>query len=133
MSATLPFDPSPAAPSAARRFVRETIDAAGLDVDVDMALLLTSELVTNAVQHTGRCGIVRVCSDPTFRVEVSDERPDLPVPAPPPAGRANPAAADAAMTSAGAESGRGLLFLDSLAARWGCETDGATKTVWFEL
>ena len=30
MPAILPFDPSPAAPSVARRFVRETIDAGGL-------------------------------------------------------------------------------------------------------
>jgi anti-sigma regulatory factor (Ser/Thr protein kinase) len=132
MPATLPFDPNPAAPSVARRFVRETIDAAGVEVDVDMALLLTSELVTNAVQHTGQRGTLRVCCNPTFRIEVTDERPDLPVPTPAHAARAATAAA-AGMSSADGESGRGLLFLDSLASRWGCETDGATKTVWFEL
>jgi hypothetical protein len=76
--------------------------------------------------------MLRVCSEPTFRVEVSDERPDLPVAAVPPAGDDGKDGV-AGMASAEAEAGRGLLFLDTFAARWGCETDPTTKTVWFEL
>jgi hypothetical protein len=33
----------------------------------------------------------------------------------------------------GAEGGRGLFLVDSLAARWGFERDGDRTTIWFEL
>ena len=58
--ASAAYQPEPAAAAAARRFVRQTlrswdISARAWDPDrlVDDAVLLTSELVTNAVVHAG--------------------------------------------------------------------------------
>jgi len=50
------FEPEPTAAAAARRFVRETLNSwqlSGRDDIVADAVLLTSELVTNAVVHAG--------------------------------------------------------------------------------
>lgn len=100
----------------------------GLAELVDRAVVLTSELATNSVQHTKGPAFVRLhWLNPVLRVSVSDMGPDLP-PLPPP--RTVPAYAN---------SGRGLLILDLLADRWGgCGTgEGpygpAGKTIWFEL
>ena len=58
--ATAAYQPEPAAAAAARRFVRDTLrtwqvagQSAGQDELIDDAVLLTSELVTNAVVHAG--------------------------------------------------------------------------------
>ena len=86
---------------------------------VDCAILLTSELVTNAVRHAGTRVIVRLDTrDHRLRVEVVDavER------------RPQPRHADLL-----AEGGRGLELVDALAADWGVDGGPGGKSVWFEL
>jgi anti-sigma regulatory factor (Ser/Thr protein kinase) len=109
------------APRLARRHVA-TIGASWPADLRDVALLLTSELVTDGLRYgngAGMCLTVRQMPD-VLRVEVQD---------------ANPAAPELSrnLDPAG-ERGRGLHLIDSL-ARWGHtpSADPAAKTVWFEL
>ena len=116
----------PAAPDAvrtARSLVRHTLREWELDSVVDIAALLVSELVTNALRHaTGPIG-VRVVRGPAgaagiLLVEVSDPLPDPP--------RERVAHSDD-------EDGRGLQLVASATRRWGTRPGEAGKTVWFEL
>lgn len=91
----------------------------------ETAVLLLSELVTNAVRHShvrGRHIEVRclVVGGVTLRVEVSDAGDGLPV--------LRTAAEED-------ESGRGLALVAALAADWGVQPrlHGIGKTVWCEL
>lgn len=116
---TLPYTLE--APRLARRYV--TSRAAGWPAELlDRTVLLTSELVTNAVRH-GRGPIqLQVVEDvDRLRVEVTDGEPRLPD------GPGKPAEDE--------ERGRGLLILDQLADRWGSHPRGTLpgKVVWFEL
>lgn len=88
---------------------------------VALAQLLTSELVTNALEHSS--GEVRMrldCEDGVLRVEVADESLHEPSVSRPPVEH---------------ERGRGLLMVESLAMAWGVTTAlrGKGKTVWFKL
>ena len=87
---------------------------------VDTAVLLVSELATNAVRHaSGRFRLTLFAAHGVLRCEVGDT------------GCREPRVRD---TAAGAEeSGRGMFLVDALARRWGCRRDGPGKTVWFEL
>ncbi|MFD5221918.1 ATP-binding protein [Streptomyces tendae] len=116
----------PAAPDAvrtARSLVRRTLGEWRLDSVGDIAALLVSELVTNALRHaTGPIG-VRLVRGPAgaagvLLVEVSDPLPDPP--------RERVARPDD-------EDGRGLQLVASAARRWGTRPGEAGKTVWFEL
>ncbi len=84
-------------------------------------MLLTSELVTNAVRYGGTRAVLEAqMPGGALRVTVTDENPDL------------PEVGDAPALTA--EGGRGVLLVSTLAARWGVErlpTGG--KAVWFEL
>lgn len=103
-----------------RHLLEDRLARRGVPVVHDVAVLLTSELVTNAILH-GAPPLELQCrgANRTFRVEVHDSR------------RLDTLAA---RTAAGdAESGRGLLLVDALAARWGWERQGRRKVVWFEL
>ncbi|WP_170184807.1 ATP-binding protein [Streptomyces sedi] len=109
----------------ARRRVRHQLYGWGLpSTTCDNALLVVSELVTNAILHT-RSSHVRCLlwsSGQLLRIEVADEGPGL--------SRARPRAADSE-----AENGRGLLLLDALAVRWGVVSPDQRSgcTVWAEL
>jgi anti-sigma regulatory factor (Ser/Thr protein kinase) len=84
----------------------------------DAVLLLTSELVTNAVLHAGSdVSLIVRCEDRTVRVEIEDHSTELPVP-----GR-----------SPDASAGRGLMLVDVMSGRWGIERRPMGKTVWFEV
>jgi anti-sigma regulatory factor (Ser/Thr protein kinase) len=84
------------------------------------AQLLTSELVTNALQHGYGTIEMHVSVDPeTLRVEVSDDSPEPPQPM---------------EASPGSTSGRGVMLVEALASDWGVTRhadDG--KAVWFAL
>jgi anti-sigma regulatory factor (Ser/Thr protein kinase) len=110
----------PAAAAEARRHVRAAVAAWGLPVDQDVAILLTSELVTNAVRHvTGQAVTLALsCSNDHLRVDVHDSSRFLPV--------LTAAAADA-------EAGRGLMLVATLAADWGYYRTPAGKGVYFTV
>jgi anti-sigma regulatory factor (Ser/Thr protein kinase) len=101
----------------ARAFVSDKLAGAGVDMDV--AVLLTSELVTNAVAHAHTRYSVVVDSEPgAARVEVWDgdhHSPKVSTPA------------------AYAERGRGMMLVTVLASAWGVDQVRDGKRVWFEL
>jgi PAS domain S-box-containing protein len=110
---TLPRDPSAAA--LARRAVEA--DAPQLsEPELDVARLLVSELVTNAVRHGSGDEVVLALQvdDARARFEVHDAGNQRPV-------RQEPR---------GAAGGYGLNLVAALAARWGAD---AHAGVWFEL
>lgn len=101
----------------ARRFVR--VELRHSEADVDTAVLLTSEVVTNAVLHA-RSPFRLVVEDreSNVRIAVHDRSP-----VPPRMHNFSPLSA----------TGRGLRLLDHLALAWGVESADSGKTVWFEV
>jgi len=83
----------PAAAAQARRQVRAAISAWDVPVDPDVAVLLTSELVTNAIRHQPgqavQLTITCICGQ--LRVDVHDTSRSVPVPAHAPPGELGPA------------------------------------------
>ena len=66
-------------PARARALVEQVLERGGHAELVDTAVLLTSEVVTNAVEHAGGPVSVRVrCDDHVLRVEVADAGSDVP-------------------------------------------------------
>ena len=133
--ATAAYQPEPAAAAAARRFVRDTLrswELAGRSGDhdplVDDAVLLTSELVTNAVLHAGTpvqvtCRLIGSEPDGAVEIAVLDRQPsrlspDLP-----------PTAAEASERT----NGRGLQLPFQLASVWGVTYARTAKAVWFRI
>ena len=115
------LDPTASSAKAARDFVRRVLDAWDCDDPDEIALLLTSEVVSNAVLHAAtRLALDVDLDDDVLRISVHDGSPR-------PATMRDP--------EAGTPGGRGLLLVDSLARRWGSdvEQEGAGKVVWFEL
>ena len=110
----------PSAVATARKFVRDYCQAMGLESDLcDTVVLLTSEIVTNAILHARNTARLRVRGNQQqLRVEVTDDTSHHPQPR-----AADPDALD----------GRGLAIVEMLAARWGVEEDPPGKTVWFEV
>ncbi|MFF4222879.1 ATP-binding protein [Streptomyces abikoensis] len=119
----------------ARRWARSRLAGCGIGLDEPLAetlILLISELVTNAVVHTGCPAVLRMllpgaaspagrASDArpgTVRVEVAD------ISARPPARR---------WAEGGDTGGRGLELVDGLADRWGWQREGTGKRVWCEV
>jgi serine phosphatase RsbU (regulator of sigma subunit)/anti-sigma regulatory factor (Ser/Thr protein kinase) len=118
------FPANPASASAARRFVRDALRGWGATDAIDDAVLLTSELVTNAVVHAGT-SVEVVCRlvEAAVQVDVVDGAP----------GRALLQADETAVPDRMRTSGRGLLLPSELAATWGVTYGTATKTVWFRI
>jgi anti-sigma regulatory factor (Ser/Thr protein kinase) len=110
----------PAAAAEARRRVRSAIQSWQILVDPDTAILLTSELVTNAVRHEAGQAVMLVvtCARGQLRVDVHDTSPSW------------PAVAD---VPADAETGRGLLLVETLSDEWGFYRTPAGKAVYFTL
>lgn len=106
----------------ARRFVRETLIGWGVEDVIDDAVLLTSELATNAVIHA-RTPFEVICRAASGSVQVEVVDGD--------AGRV--LAAPGRGDDPDRVSGRGLLMPVVLAAEWGVSYAGTSKTVWFRL
>ncbi|MEU9127758.1 SpoIIE family protein phosphatase [Kitasatospora sp. NPDC048540] len=128
------FEPVGRSAAAARGFVREALLGWGLPEIVDDAVVLVSELVTNAVVHAGTSA--EVCclrEEDTLRIEVTDRHPErgLPAFANVPVSAAVPASDHYADPDG--EGGRGLLMCSALSETWGVEYAAGRKTVWFRL
>ena len=118
------FPANLASASAARRFVRDALRGWGAVDAVDDAVLLTSELVTNAVVHAGT-SVEVVCqlAGAAVQVDVVDGAPAQKLPA-----------TDQTMVGDWVRTnGRGLLLPSELAGTWGVTYGTETKTVWFRL
>lgn len=128
----LEIRPDPAEVGRARRWARSRLAGSGIAADEPVAetlILLVSELVTNAVVHTGCPAVLRllltgVRDDPsgapsgTVRLEVADASACPPQP----------------RCAAGDETGgRGLELVDGLADRWGWDAEGVGKRIWCEV
>jgi sigma-B regulation protein RsbU (phosphoserine phosphatase) len=111
------FSPTPESAVAARRFVGSAVQ--GTSVDRDNALLLTSELVNNAIMYAQSEFEVRVSieDEDAVRVAVVNHAPQLLLLSREPS----------------AEGGRGLALIDQLASAWGFERRADMKLVWFLL
>ncbi|WP_180217839.1 SpoIIE family protein phosphatase [Streptomyces albus] len=119
------FEPVGRSVATARGFVRDTLQGWGLGDIVDDAVVLTSELVTNAVVHAGTAAEVLCLRDEDgVRVEVIDRYPERELPLQ----ETNPQPA-----SPDREGGRGLLLCSALATRWGVDYTASDKRVWFRL
>lgn len=120
------FSRHPRSVGRARARLREQALAWGLAAGTtDTAVLLISELMSNAVRHArvppGRRIVARAAlASGVLRVEVCDACDDPPV---------------SLQASATDESGRGLALVDMLADAWNVQPRpyGIGKTVWFEL
>ncbi|GAA3003372.1 SpoIIE family protein phosphatase [Streptomyces fulvorobeus] len=118
------FDPVGRSVATARAFVRDTLQGWGYTDVVDDAVVLTSELVTNAVVHAGTAAdVLCLRTEDGVRIEVSDHYPE----------REIPLLGSAMDTSPEREGGRGLLLCAALASRWGVEYTPTHKHVWFRL
>jgi anti-sigma regulatory factor (Ser/Thr protein kinase) len=112
--------------SGTRSFVTRTLTAAGktATVDADAATLLTSELVTNAIQHTasgapgGTVTIVVIDVAGGVLIEVID---------------GGSASVPIVKGDLFTPDGHGLYLVKQLAAQWGYLRDQAGTTVWFHL
>jgi anti-sigma regulatory factor (Ser/Thr protein kinase) len=109
----------------ARGFVAKALGE--LHPDLDNAVLLTSELVTNAVMHSssrcagGTISVIVVEADGGVRIEVADEGSDLSAPV--------------VRGDVFASDGHGLFLVQTLADQWGYlrDRDSGGTTVWFWL
>jgi anti-sigma regulatory factor (Ser/Thr protein kinase) len=115
----------PEACGAAREIVARLVSGTTPAGTLHDALLLTSELVTNAVLHGGvdGAGVVDLQvarSASLLRISVTD-----------PGGETSPTVQDLDVTVPG---GMGLFLVDQISSRWGVDelADGGTQ-VWFEL
>lgn len=89
---------------------------------LDMARLLTSELVTNAVLHgEGDVRLMVKGGERAVHVEVSDRNPDM---------RPAQGGSDSRPEI---EGGHGLKIVAGIADDWGTSPNDTGKTVWFNL
>ncbi|MFF3740108.1 ATP-binding protein [Streptomyces sp. NPDC002566] len=132
----LEIRPDPTEVGRARRWARGRLAGSGIGADEPLAetlILLVSELVTNAVVHTGCPAVLRLSLpgaaggapegaggpwEGVVRLEVADSSDRAPVPR---------------CVGDDATGGRGLALVDCLADRWGWSVEGPGKRIWCEL
>ncbi|WP_433256627.1 ATP-binding protein [Streptosporangium sp. CA-135522] len=111
--------PKPSSARRARRLARAWLAYQGLDAQSEVAELLISELVTNALRHThGTIRLALSFEDGLLRCEVEDADGVPP--------RPRQARDDD-------EAGRGLHLIEQLSCCWGSARTSTGKVVWFEL
>ena len=116
-AATLP--PSTASVRVARHFTEDALGCEASPEQVEAAVLLVSELATNAVVHAhSRLRLTVLFRDGVIRIEVRDDDPALPRTVQPDPLR---------------PGGRGIMLVDLLSSDWGVNGNDLGKTVWFEL
>ena len=108
------------APRAARRAIAECCTRASTGPEcAEHAVLLTSEVVTNALRHgTGQVRVDCDADDVVVRVEVGDDDGGRP---------------HVRRVGTDDESGRGMFLVDALASAWGVTDTAHGKVVWFEV
>lgn len=119
LSARLALRSEPLSVPLARRRVAALARRRVAEGSLDVLLLLTSEVVSNAVLHAG--GRIELCvsiDGQVARVEVRDLSERRPV-------RREAAPYDL--------DGRGVRLLDSLSRAWGTHSERRGKSVWFEV
>jgi anti-sigma regulatory factor (Ser/Thr protein kinase) len=102
----------------ARQFVGDALEGWGSTDQVETAMLLTSELVTNAILHARADITVTLRGEGPLRVTVLDQDMDGP------SGR---------HVREPLDRGGGLRLVDTLAASWGVTIEERGTAVWFEL
>ncbi|MFD7454870.1 ATP-binding protein [Kitasatospora sp. NPDC059827] len=116
----LPLSARPGTAAEARAFTSAFLTGTADPRAVADAVLLVSELVGNAVRHTGRPrALLLIRAGGRLRIEVGDASPRPPSPR--------------SAHRAGDQGGLGLFLLDRLSLRWGWRPTGTGKTVWCEL
>ena len=121
MTAALSLAPDPGAPQQARRFIAAALPEAAVSEAREIAELLVSELVTNAVVHAASPVEIAIDrGDETVLIKVRDAD-------------TGPLVMRAGGGSELDEGGRGFLLVDRLAEAWGTEHQGGRKSVWFRL
>nr|WP_308380099.1 SpoIIE family protein phosphatase [Streptomyces sp. ISL-43] len=104
----------------ARRFTARTLRSWGVVEELDAALLVVSELVTNATAHTqGEVGMDLTLSADRLRIAVNDASPRSPV---------KPVSVSWESTG-----GRGLLIVEATTMAWGSVPLSGGKQVWAEI
>lgn len=118
-SAETVFPAVPESVGAARRFTRAALSRHAIDPEtVDIAILLVSELATNAIVHASSTVRLRIRVGDAVRIEVSDASADGP---------------EVMSGDSERESGRGLELVSSLADGWDWSPRAEGKVVWFAL
>jgi anti-sigma regulatory factor (Ser/Thr protein kinase) len=104
----------------ARRFVRDAVERLDREIDIEAAVLLADELVTNVIQHTHSSGIDLLVEEEAdgVRVGVHDDEGALP---------------ERRSVDSDELSGRGLTLVERLARRWGVDRAEDGKVTWFCL
>ena len=111
--------PEPRAAGEARHFVAGRVADVLPPEVTEVAILLTSELVTNVIVHARTPMRLSVDVEPSaLRVAIADDAPRTPV---------RRAGGDTRLT------GRGMHLVEKLSNHWGVEPTPSGKTVWFEL
>ena len=117
--ATIDLENNPDSVARAREFARARIIEWQAQALLDDALVVVSELVSNAVSHARSAPTLRLTyGAETLRIEVADDGTGTPEPRPP------------SMTR---EGGRGLYLITAMAAVWGTAENETGKVVWAEL
>ncbi|MDQ1726037.1 MAG: hypothetical protein QOK14_82 [Frankiaceae bacterium] len=114
------LDPDLTSPRAARQFVAGAVSSCAADA-VDTALLLVTELVTNAVVHAGTTvSVIVELADASLTIRVRDHNPGV-------------VDLDGVIADGMGEGGRGLALVSRLADTWGTQHARSGKEVWFRL
>ena len=116
---TVDLSPEPKSATRARTLTRDYLQSVCPPEAIEIAALLITELVTNAVLHARTPIVVVIESSPgTVFLAVNDEAATEPI------------ARDYAIDAA---TGRGIKLVRELSTRWGVDRSGDGKRVWCEI